>query len=440
MLTARWTPLRPHPTQAAYWNSPHRFNVIPAGRRSGKTELAKRKLVRHALRGTGYDDPRYFAAAPVRDQARAIFWSDLKALVPPAFIDGSPRESELCIMLVTGAQIWVVGLDRPERIEGRPWDGGILDEYANMKPDAWGEHVRPALSDRLGWCDLIGVPEGRNHYHDVYRRAVADYAEKGEAAEWRAYQWHSADILPASEIASARADLDELTFRQEYEADWIEFAGRAAYAFTEAEHCARLAYDPRQPLIFAHDFNTSPGVAAVCQEQRLPSGQTGTGVIGEVWIPRNSNTAAVCRRLALDWKDHQGLIYIYGDATGGARKTSALSGSDWDIVLREIDSAFPGRLVWRVPRANPSVRGRLNALNSRLKSGDGRVRMMVDPVRAPHVVLDLEGTRLLEGGSGEIDKRHDPDRSHLLDAVSYYIVYEWPVSPRTTTHTTATGY
>ena len=62
----------------------------------------------------------------------------------------------------------MVGLDKPERIEGQPWDGGVLDEYANMKAHAWGANVRPALSDRLGWCDLIGVPEGRNHYYDLH--------------------------------------------------------------------------------------------------------------------------------------------------------------------------------------------------------------------------------------------------------------------------------
>jgi hypothetical protein len=46
-------------------------------------------------------------------------------------------------------------------------------------------------------------------------------------------------------------------------------------------------------------------------------------------------------------------------------------------------------------------RVRLNAVNSRLKSAAGDIRLMVDPVKAPHVVKDFEGVRLLEGGSGE---------------------------------------
>jgi hypothetical protein len=36
-LTARWTPLKPHPEQLRLINSTARFKVVPAGRRSGKT-------------------------------------------------------------------------------------------------------------------------------------------------------------------------------------------------------------------------------------------------------------------------------------------------------------------------------------------------------------------------------------------------------------------
>ena len=82
----RYYPLRTHPTQLAYSTSPHRFNVVPAGRRSGKTERFKRKLVQRALDvGTLRHDetPRFFAGAPTRDQAKRIFWADLKAMTKP---------------------------------------------------------------------------------------------------------------------------------------------------------------------------------------------------------------------------------------------------------------------------------------------------------------------------------------------------------------------
>lgn len=385
--------------------------------------MAKRKLVYRAVTTQSrFADPRFFAAAPTRDQAKAIFWSDLKAMIPPAVLAREPMETELSLHLITGAEIYVIGMDKPERIEGRPWDGGILDEFANMKPGAWGENVRPALSDRAGWCDLIGVPEGRNHYYDLWK-----YAISGEDPEWSGFTWFSSDILPAAEIASARRQLDPLTFQQEYEGSFINFEGRAYYPFQEATHCAPLAYDRAQPLTLCFDFNVEPGVAVICQEQKLPNGVLGTGVIGEVHIPRNSNTPAVCRKIIADWGKHEGKVRLYGDATGGARGSARVQGSDWDLVRTELRATFGDRADYRVPLANPAERARINAMNSRLKSGDGTIHLMVDPAKAPNVVRDLEGVRLLEGGSGEIDKKADGRLTHLSDALGYYIVKEFPV-------------
>ncbi|MGL4234091.1 MAG: terminase large subunit domain-containing protein [Casimicrobium sp.] len=431
-MTPRMYALRPHPVHIALMRSTARFRVVPAGRRSGKTERAKRFLVSKACAAIddGCTDARFFAAAPTRDQAKAIYWHDLKAMIPPMLLASRPSETSLTIQLVTGAEICVVGMDKPERIEGRPWDGGILDEFANMKARAWSENVRPALSDRKGWCWLIGVPEGRNHYYDLWKRAIS-----GEDPEWEGFTWKSAEILDADEIASARRDLDPLVFEQEYEASFVNFSGRAYYNFNESRNCARLSYDPRGAIAFCFDFNVEPGVAAVVQEQRLPNGQDGTGAIGQVHIPVNSTTPAVCRRLAQDWKDHQGLVKLYGDATGGARGTAKVAGSDWDIIKAELRPVFGDRLRVCVPEANPTERARVNAMNTRMLSADGVVRFMVDPAKAPHLVKDLEGVRTLDGGSGEIDKKADPKLTHISDAVGYYVEKEFPIVRRTATQT-----
>lgn len=412
-----------------------RFRVVPAGRRSGKTENAKRRLVVSALSAADWPDPRFFAGAPTRDQAKAIYWSDLKAMIPPSLVVDK-RETDLCLSLVNGAEIWVVGMDKPERIEGRPWNGGILDEFANMKPGAWGENVRPALSDRDGWCWLIGVPEGRNHYYDLWK-----YAISGVDPEWAGFTWKSADILKRSEVEAAKRQLDPLVYEQEYEASFVNFEGRAYYPFQEATHCKPLAYNDRAPISFCFDFNVEPGVAAVVQEQTLP-GQferdaagvmlldrpvVGTGVIGEVHIPRNSNTPAVCRKLVELYGKHQGPVRCYGDATGGARGTAKVQGSDWDLIRGELRGTFGDRLSFRVKTANPPERARVNAMNTRMLAGDGVIRLMVDPAKAPNVVKDLEGVRTLAGGSGEIDKKATPALTHISDGLGYYVEHEFPV-------------
>lgn len=249
------------------------------------------------------------------------------------------------------------------------------------------------------------------------------------------FWWISADILSEAEITAAKQDLDELTFQQEFEASFVNFQGRTYYAYLERTHNARIAYDPQQPLIFCFDFNVAPGVAAVIQEKQVFDlqsqvpliGETVTGVIGEVYIPRNSNTPLVCNRLITDWGDHQGRIEVYGDATGGASGTAKLGGSDWDLVRKVLGKHFGDRLSFNVPPGNPSERDRVNAVNSRLRTMEGRIRLMVDPNKASHVVKDLEGVQCVEGGSGEIDKKKSPDLTHLSDAIGYYVHKVFPI-------------
>jgi hypothetical protein len=65
-----------------------------------------------------------------------------------------------------------------------------------------------------------------------------------------------------------------------------------------------------------------------------------------------------------------------------------------------------------------------------LRNAAGEIRLMVDPAKAPNVIRDFEGVRLLEGGSGEIDKKSNPQLSHWLDGIGYFCTQEFPVVPR----------
>lgn len=439
----RLYPLRPHPVHTRLRTEKKRFKVVPAGRRSGKTELAKRQIVVSALSAyTPWADPRFFGSAPTRDQAKQIFWNDLKAMYPPSMIrmgHAGISESELRITLQNGSETFVIGMDKPQRMEGRSWDGGVLDEIANMKEGVWGENVRPALSDRKGWAWLIGVPEGRNHYYELNR-----YALSGQDQDWASYSWPSREVLDPAEVEAARRQLDELVFQQEYEGSFVNFEGRCYYPFIEATHCKPLKYDPTKNLVFCFDFNIEPGTATVIQEQFLPGEYErgaggavlldrpirGTGIIGEVHIPRNSNTPAVCARLIKDWGAHKGTVTCYGDATGGSDGSAKVEGSDWDLIKRALRAHFKDRVAFDVPAANPRERVRVNAVNTRLRSGDKVIRLMVDPVKAPNVVTDFEGVRTLKGGSGEIDKKATPKLTHLTDGIGYYVERVFPLADR----------
>lgn len=434
----RWYNLEYHKEQSLYYRSKSRFNLVYAGRRSGKTEIAKRRLVKRAISFRAYSDGYFFFGAPTSVQARDIYWNDLKRMVPPELIRGKPYETDYIIRLVTGTEIRCIGLDVPERAEGRPVDGCVLDEYANMKDHVWTHHLRPAVDtkNRLGWVDFIGVPEGRNHFYELVKKAQAD-----TTGAWNTYHWKSSDILDAAVIEQARADLDPLVFAQEYEGSFVSFLGRAYYGFDAEEsvvdNLKDLIYNPDAPLIVMLDFNISPGVAAIAQESYiLPPGISRhavapfTAIIGEVYIPDNSNTELVAQAIGREWKGHRGQVRLYGDATGRAMKSAALSGSDWDIVGNTLEPIFGDRLIHAYLNSNPSERSRVNAMNTRLRAGMGEHmirRLFVDPKRAPNVVKDLEGVPLMKDNSGRIDKKKEPKLSHISDGIGYYVVQEYPV-------------
>ena len=433
-----WSKLRDHDTQIAAYRSRKRFNVVPAGRRSGKTEIiGKRKQVlrfllchdkRYPQFYSHYADPKFFIAAPTRDQVKGIYWNDVKRLIPRSFLAKPPNESNLILYGKNGASLHLLGLDRPERIEGMPWDHGVIDEIGNVKEGAWQANIRPALSDRRGGCDFIGVPEGRNHYYDLAKKAEHD-----ETGDWGYFHWISAEILPPEEILAAKSDMDDLTYQQEYEASFVNFTGMAYYNFNSDINVGEYAklYNPERPLILCFDFNVSPGIALICQELgadvfKIPLGKTVTVVLKEVYLPTNSNTIRVCKKIIQDWKYHKGNVLCYGDATGGSKGSAKVRGSDWDLIREELTPYFGNRLYFNVPKANPRERQRVNAVNSRLKSATNEVKLLVDK-SCKKLIVDFEGVRVIEGSAGEIDKKSDSKLTHLSDSLGYYIWKEFPV-------------
>ena len=432
VLTPRWHFLRHHVIQQQFLHSNIRFVLVPSGRRSGKTEIGKRRLVKKAISHTKYPNARFIAAAPTHLQAKRIFWDDLKSLVPKRLLLCRPSESELTIFLVNGSEIQVAGLDAPERVEGNPITHILLDEYGNMKSSVWSEHIRPGLSDHKGTADFIGVPEGRNHYYDLYLDA-----QSSDNNEWAVFEWPSSDILDSKEIASAKSLLDPVTYQQEYNGKFTSFQGTAYYQFSDENTNYTLQYQPHKPLIFCFDFNVAPGVAIVCQEFEANyqyngdsvQGPAFTGVIDEVYIRDNSTTPRICNKLIDKYGNHRERVICYGDATGGARGTAKIEGSDWDLIKRIFHPVFGHNFRMDIPRSNPRERVRVNAVNSRLKSVDGSVRLRFNKKVTPNLIKDFEGV-ILKDETGSIDKS-DLKLTHSTDALGYYISRKFPTVPRT---------
>lgn len=433
-LTRRWTELKPHAKQQRIFHHPARWKICPAGRRSGKTELAKRKIaacgMSHRVVRPDWAG-RYIVAAPTLPQAKRIFWKDLRALVIPDLI-ARIHFGELVITMKDGTTIEVHSLDRPERIEGAPIDGIAIDEFGNVKSTAWAENIRPALStlDREGWAWVFGVPEGRDHYFKMWRRWTS-----GELPDAMGETWFSSDVIAEEEVEEARRDMDPATFRREYQGSFEGWTGRVYETFDVDIHGrVPLAYRADEPLLLTFDFNVKPGTSNALQNQKRSWAEYSgtsfpkcldeqfTACIGEVWKESGSRSRYVaqdwCRRFA----SHTGPVLVYGDVSGGASHTSQTEGSDWDIVMAELRKVFGSRvrsMVHKVGSENPRERARVNAMNGRFLSANDKAHFMIDP-KCIHTIDDFEGVAMVEDGSGKIDKKRDKMLTHLSDGIGYW--------------------
>jgi len=414
-------PLTHH--QAKIAGSRARFQVIATGRRCGKTHILRRRCCKIAR----LIDKNVAYIAPTYKMAKRIAWKKFKyKLMQLNWLDGKPNESDLILNLRSGSTIQLFGVENYDAMRGLEFDHVANDEFAYHPVEAWEEVIRATLSNRQGSADFASSPDGRNHFYDFYNRGRSD---DPRWKDWESFHFTTAEggLVPQAEIEAAKYELDPLTFAQEYEASFVNFAGRAYYTFSEQNY-GSLRYDPDDDLIFCFDFNVSPGTASVLQEQDLPSGHFGTGVIGEVYIPQGSNTMYVCEQLIAKFKDHRGRVLGYGDATGGNKVASSLVGSDWDIIDRMMRSVYSERWQKRVFRKNPAERARINAVNSRVKSMGGHIKLMVDPLKAPYTIKDFEGSKILEGSNGALDKTKKGDNSkftHLTDGIGYYVCQEF---------------
>jgi hypothetical protein len=416
-VTPRWYTLRPHPKQSAAWRSQSRFVCLPCGRQSGKTELAKRRLVRYLPVDRGHGQThRYAFLAPTHRQGKRIAWDDLKALTPREWMLGLPRESELIIRCGFGqhiSELHVIGMDLPARLEGPAWDGIVSDESSDQRPKL-ELSVRPAIDSRNGWWWMIGTPKRQGVGAQQYRM----FCERGLAGEqdWATYAWPSWDIMPAETIEAARRDMDIKDFNEQYGAVWESIGGAAFYAFDADIHVTPCHHDPTRPILVGCDFNVSPMAWVLCHKSR--DGR-GLEVFDEIWL-NDTNTQ---RTLGVLWdrygERHKGGWIFHGDPTARGRHTSA-SASDYAQIKN--DKRFKAKVLYS--SGSPGRKDRASSCNAILRNAAGEVRCWIDE-RCTHLLADLAHRGVDADGAPTPGKPGGP-YGHISDAWGYLVHWYWP--------------
>jgi len=379
--------------------SDSRFRVVVAGRRFGKTFLSTYELLKHALEGKSRN---CWYVAPTYKAAKEIAWNMLIDAIPEGYMT-KKNETSLSISLRNGSSISLKGAEKPDNLRGRALDFCVLDEFADMRPEAWHEVLRPSLSDRRGNALFIGTPKGRNHFYDLWTRGV-DGQESWEAFQYTTIQGGNVDL---QEIEAAKNDLDERTFQQEYEARFVNYSGIIYYAFSRDQSVK--AYDgSKDDLHIGMDFNVDPMSAVVC----VRNGGT-LHAIDEI-VMYGSNTDEMVDEIRQRYPNK--VITIYPDPAAAQRKTSAGSRTDLNILQ---NAGFRVKVRSR----HPAIRDRINSVNSRLLSSQQERRLFVAS-NCKNVINSLERQTYKEGTS---QPNKDDGFDHMNDALGYLIEYMFPI-------------
>jgi|TARA_B100001250_G_C19789762_1_gene785889 hypothetical protein len=246
--------------------SKYRWAVITLHRRCGKSVLCINELIKRALTNTMWN-PRYAYIGPTYKQTKAIIFDYLKhyaGVIPGAKFN----EQELSCTLPNGAKITLLGSENPDSLRGSYFDGIIVDEYAQVNPRLFPEIIRPALSDRKGFCYLVGTPQGMsNDFYAKYQHGLKSddwYVKVAKASE--------TGIVDQEELDAALSVMGKNKFRQEFECDWVAAIEGAIYgdAIEKMEgrkQVTRVPYDPTFKVNTAWDIGVSDKTAIIFFQQ-----------------------------------------------------------------------------------------------------------------------------------------------------------------------------
>lgn len=218
-----------HDTQKTVATDPHRFKIICAGRRWGKSVLSQLIILKWATENKGL----YWIVSPTIVQSKQIHWRGLQQIIPQAWV-AKKNEVERSITLKNGSIIELKGAENPDALRGVKLRGLVVDEIASIRnwEWLWQEVLRATLTDYEAPAIFISTPKGFNHFYELWQQG------QGTEGPYKSFRYTSYDnpYIPRGEIDAAKKELTDDTFAQEYMADFRKYTGLIYKEFQRETH------------------------------------------------------------------------------------------------------------------------------------------------------------------------------------------------------------
>lgn len=405
-----------HLKQHNFRKDPTRHRFALAGRRGGKT-VGVREIILEEVSKFGPRTEAFFVA-PSHMQAMELMWEPLEERLFNMKASYKALVSKQRIEFPGRRAIFLIGAEKISRVRGHAIGLACLDEVAFFSkplPDVW-RAIRPALTDRNGRAVITTTPNGKGTpAYDFYLNILK------QPKDWSYHHWSTYENpgISQTEVENAKRELDERSFRQEYEATWESFEGLAYYTFRESVHVTKQPdLDPSLPIELSFDFNVNPTTLIVSQ---LYGGMIS---VKRLYRFSNSSTEATVKAFCEDHKhlSSSAKIEIYGDSAGNNRHSST-GRADYEHI-KEILMMYGFQYQMKVFGRNPAIIDRVAWVNSWLMSISGHHRIEIDP-QADGLIRDLS--------SQPLDGRFPSDKNnlgHAADALGYRVAWAQMLATR----------
>lgn len=296
---------------------------------------------------------------------------------------------------VNGAKLLAFSLENFEILRGIEVGYIAIDEACLAKEEAYNVAIgrlRCKHSKALV-CRIVSTPKGFDY---LYERYV------GERKDQSHRDLHATALdnpyLPDGYLSSLKAAYSPKMYAQEVLAEFVSNAeGNVYFGFDRSEHVKSLKQIAGLPVYTGMDFNVNPMTSV----QANVLGDC-LYVFGEVYR-NNSNTYAM--RDALKQQYAKDKVIIVPDATGQARKTSAVQ-SDHEILRA-------AGFTVQASKSNPAVEDRYNTVNGLFLQS--RIHISED---CPMLIRDLE----------RVNHESNPAYlTHISDALGYLAWRLFPI-------------
>lgn len=236
----------PLPHQVPILLDDHRFKVVVAGRRFGKSKTGlicvtdgHGPLVNGAPKFRGaVHGAKLFWVAPTFPISQEI-WRELKTSLLRWGGELDKSEQDKRIGFPGGGSITIRSASDPTSMRGPGLDGIVIDEAAYCSEDTWNLTLRPTLADRHGWAVFISSPNGTNWLHEQFVRAETD-------PDYRAWQLPTScnPLITPGELEAMQASMNRYEYSREilaefevsggniFERAWFKHYKRSGDVFT----------------------------------------------------------------------------------------------------------------------------------------------------------------------------------------------------------------